>query len=129
MITFWSLQLMSGQIIAATHDIASDLKGGKFTTATFLKKNVAIRLAAVLWIGQSLSAVLYSITPLWAAFAHVFFGFGIFTGAVHIKFAYPLGFLFDITAMVHKMPLSPVMLGIASTFLLGVSSVAPKKKS
>ena len=31
-IVFWSLQLLSGQIIAATHDVASDRKGGKRTS-------------------------------------------------------------------------------------------------
>ena len=50
---FWALQLCSGQVFAAVHDIRNDRACGKFTTATFLGKERAILCACCFWLLQS----------------------------------------------------------------------------
>ena len=104
MVVFWALQLVSGQIFAAIHDIRSDLKGGKFTTATMLGKGPSVLLATSFWIFQSICGATCDLVPMVTAATHAVLGASIASGHVHLKYAYPAGFLFDIALLQHTFP-------------------------
>lgn len=105
-VVFWSIQVMSGQAIAATHDIRSDRIGRKFTTATLLGKTNAIILGAFLWLLQSLIAFVFNLTHSASSAIHGAFGLGVLLGKIPIKYAYPAGFLFDIDFLAESLPVA-----------------------
>lgn len=104
MVVFWALQLLSGQIFAAIHDIRSDLKGGKYTTATMLGKGPSVLLATSFWVSQSICGAAFDLVPMVTAAMHAALGASIASGHVHLKYAYPAGFLFDIALLQHTFP-------------------------
>lgn len=131
LVVFWSLQLVSGQIIASVHDIQADLQGGKFTTATLLGKRTAIIVASLVWITQSIWSLVKSPLPAPIVAVHAAFGFGMLVGLVPIKLAYPAGFLFDVAVLWTSLPCPDVRLKRAIFLALSgtvASTIALPKK-
>ena len=78
---------------------------------------------------------LFSLVPMVAAFLHAWLGGCIAAGLIHIKYAYPAGFLLDISMMHSKLPDSATLpvkpfLMAAGIAMISLSVMAnPRTKS
>lgn len=151
MCVFWALQLSAGQVLAAVHDIHNDKACGKFTTATFLGKKCAVLCASCFWTLQSawiafamdgrsppLSCSYLIKQARWRAnstnflneggqtakiigVVHAAAGIGMASGTLHIKYAYPFGFLTDIYVLAAFV--FPAELAAARVLMLGALAI------
>ena len=61
-------------------------------------------MGASAWVLQSVWAASLGLVPPLLAAAHLAVGAGMFVGALHIKYAYPCGFLFDVGFLLTSLP-------------------------